>query len=196
LFSISFNMKSKTFLEFCFLETKWFFIASNSNLFPLNNYASILTTYLLFFIKSSFTPDLAHGGKYKLQKLVVHMTQYWWREGSYLFAISFAQVWHCTWSWEAEHLNPFLSCMHYLHFLPELSSSEAERSEPVLTRPLPLDFLAPLDEGGSITAFVLAATFLPWILYLISIGSCPKIFLFLAYYSSLSLLFYSGWDFR
>lgn len=165
-------------------------------MFPLNNSASIFTADLLFFIKSSLTPDRAHGGKYKLQKFVVHRTQYWCSEGSSLFAISFAQVWHWTWSWEGEHLNPFLSCIHYLHFLPELSSSEAERSDPVLARVLPLDFRPPLDEGGSITAFVLAATFLPWILYLTSIGSCPKIFLFLAYYYSLSLLFYSGCDLR
>lgn len=154
-----------------------------------------MTADLLFLIKSSFTPDLAQGGKYKLQKLVVQITQLWWREGFYRFGINLAQVWHWTWTWELEHLNPSLSWRHYLHFLPELSSSEAERSDPVLTRALPLNFRPPLDEGGSITAFVFAAIFLPWILYCRSIGSCPKIFLFLAYYSYLSLLFSSGWDF-
>lgn len=167
-------------------------------MFPLNNYSLIFTPDLLFFNKSSFDPDRAHGGKYKLQKFVVQRTQYWWSEGSSLFGISLAHVWHWTWTWDDVHLNPFLSCKHYLHFFPELSSSsEAERSDPVLMSPRPLDFRTPLVEGGSITALVLAGIiFFPWIFSGISIGSCPKIFFFLASYSSLSLLFSSGWDLR
>jgi len=75
--------------------------------------------------------------------------------------------------------------------LPESSSSEAERSEVVLARPLPLAFLVP-REGGSIVALDLAATFFPWIFSVILMGSCPKMFFFFAYYSSLSLRFSSG----
>lgn len=116
----------------------------------------------MFLSNSSFTPEREQGGKYKLQKLVVHITQYWCKSGSSLFAISFPHVWHPTWTWEAEHWNPSLGWIHYRHFLPESSSSEAERSDPALTSPLPLAFLAPLA-GESTTAFDLAANFLPWI---------------------------------
>ncbi len=49
--------------------------------------------------------------------------------------------------------------VHSLHFAPESSSSEAERSEVVLAS-LPLAGLRPLD-GGSTSALLLAGTFLP-----------------------------------
>lgn len=157
-------------------------------MFPLNNYASIFTPPFLFFSKSNFTPDLEHGGKYKLQKLVVQITQYWCNEGSSLLAINLPQVWQGIWTCEDEHWNPSLGWSHYRHFFPEVSSSEAERSEFFLAT-LPLEFFVPLA-GGSTATFDLTWSFLPWIFYWISMGSWPKIFFFLAYYYSLSDLFY------
>ena len=71
--------------------------------------------------------------------------QFWWREGSSLWATSFPQVMHGTWFCLAEHRNPFLSAIHYRHL--SSSSSEALKSEETLASTLPLPLL-PLGAGG------------------------------------------------
>ncbi len=112
--------------------------------------------------------------------------------GSTLPAISLPQLWQPTWTWVAEHWNPFLEARHYLH-LSFSSSSEALKSETaldILARPLPLAGGA----GLSALAFEITGAGLPWIFYWMLIGSKLKIFLAFKSSSYIGSLFYSGWD--